>query len=143
MDVAQALRLRKNDRRFDFFFYNFKNTKFINNRILLLLKEGKAIESAITLKKITNWTSNDDAILLLLQDVKQSNVYRNYIKEKVTNFEKDKQFIIDLFTEVIAPNEKLYNYLEDRNLTWIDDLPVVNTAMVKILNKSKEKNYDD
>ena len=50
---------------------------------------------------------------------------------------------MDLFKEVIAPNEKLYNYLEDRNLTWIDDLPVVNTALVKLLNKSKQENSEN
>jgi len=115
------------------------NNKFINNAILQLLKESTAIESAIKNKRITNWSANDDAILLLLQDVKQSEVYGNYMKSKGTNFEKDKQFIVDLFTEVIAPNEKLYNYLEDYKLTWVDDIPVVNTKILKQLNQIAEK----
>ncbi len=115
------------------------NTKFINNAILQLLKESSAIDSAIMAKKISNWSANDDAILLLLQDVKQSDVYGDYMKSKETNFEKDKQFIIDLFTEVIAPNEKLYNYLEDYKLTWVDDIPVVNTKILKQLNQISEK----
>ncbi|MES2747259.1 MAG: transcription antitermination protein NusB [Bacteroidota bacterium] len=115
------------------------NTKFINNAILLLLKESNTIDIAIAAKKITNWSANDDAILLLLQDVKQSDIYQKYMKEKATNFEKDKQFIIDLFTEVIAPNEKLYNYLEDYKLTWVDDIPVVNTKILKQLNQITEK----
>ena len=114
------------------------NTKFINNAILLLLKESNAIDIAIAAKKINNWSANDDAILLLLQDVKQSDIYQKYMKEKATNFEKDKQFIIDLFTEVIAPNEKLYNYLEDYKLTWVDDIPVVNTKILKQLNQITE-----
>jgi N utilization substance protein B len=32
----------------------------------------------------------------------------------------------------------LYDYLEDKNLTWIDDLPVVNTAILKLLRKVKQ-----
>jgi N utilization substance protein B len=40
--------------------------------------------------------------------------------------EEDRQFIVDLFMEVIVPNEKLYEYLEDDKLTWVDDIPVVN-----------------
>ena len=59
------------------------------------------------------------------------------------SYNKDRQFIVDLFKEVIAPNEKLYNYLEDRNLTWIDDLPVVTTVLVKLLGKSKQDNNKD
>ncbi len=115
------------------------NLKFINNAILQLLKESSAIESAIKSKNITNWVANDDTILLLLQDVKQSTLYNNYMKAKGTSFEKDKQFIIDLFTEVIAPNEKLYNYLEDYKLTWVDDIPMVNTKILKQLNQVSEK----
>lgn len=115
------------------------NTKFIDNSILLLLKESDSIEKSVTAKKINNWTANDDAILLLLQDVKQSTVYQKYMKDKHTGFEFDKQFVIDLFTEVIAPNEKLYNYLEDYKLTWVDDIPVVNTKILKQLNQISEK----
>lgn len=42
------------------------------------------------------------------------------------------------FKEILAPNDKLYDYLEDKNITWVDDLPVVNTAIVKLLRKHKQ-----
>ena len=115
------------------------NKKFIDNAVLQLLKDSSSIKTAIENRKINNWLANDDAILLLLQDVKQSDIYLKYMNEKSTNFEKDKQFIIDLFTEVIAPNEKLYNYIEDYKLTWVDDIPVVNTKILKQLNQITEK----
>jgi N utilization substance protein B len=115
------------------------NTKFIDNKIFQILEESNTISIALKDKKINNWTVNDDAILLLLQDVKQSDLYQKYMNEKATNFEKDKQFIIDLFTEVVAPNEKLYNYLEDYKLTWVDDIPLVNTQILKQLNQILEK----
>ncbi len=115
------------------------NTKFIDNKIFQILEESNTISIALKDKKINNWTVNDDAILLLLQDVKQSDLYQKYMNERATNFEKDKQFIIDLFTEVVAPNEKLYNYLEDYKLTWVDDIPLVNTQILKQLNQILEK----
>lgn len=107
------------------------NKKFISNVILKMLEENDSINNALETYKINNWSHNDDAILLLLQDVKQSSVYAKYMQTKTSDFEKDKQFIIDLFTEVIAPNEKLYSYLEDYKLTWVDDIPVVNTTILK------------
>jgi N utilization substance protein B len=55
----------------------------------------------------------------------------------VNTFEEDKQFVVDLFSEIIVPNEKLYEYLEDDKLTWIDDIPVVNTHIVKQLKAIK------
>jgi N utilization substance protein B len=43
-----------------------------------------------------------------------------------------------MLKEFIAPNDKLYDYLEDTKLTWVDDLPIVNTAILKFLKKLKE-----
>ena len=34
---------------------------------------------------------------------------------------------------MIAPNEQLFDFLEDEQLTWSDDFPVVNTFIVKQL----------
>lgn len=115
------------------------NLKFVNNALLQLLANSKLLQSALESNKINNWKTNDDAILLLLQDVKQSSIYLNYMRDKSTSFEKDKQFVIDLFSEVIAPNEKLYSYLEDYKLTWVDDIPVVNTQILKQLKQINEK----
>ena len=49
----------------------------------------------------------------------------------------DLQFVVDLFVKVIAPNESLYDYLEDNKLTWIDDYALVNTFISKQLKKLK------
>ena len=46
------------------------------------------------------------------------------------------------FSYFIAPNEKLYDYLEDNKLTWVDDIPLVNTAIQKQLKQIKDTNPD-
>ncbi len=111
------------------------NTKFINNRLLEFLCENSEIKSALENRKINNWSLNDDYILLLLEEIKKSDLYDNYMNAKGATFEADQKFIIDLFEEIIAPNEKLYDYLEDNKLTWVDDIPVVNTQIIKQLRK--------
>ncbi len=115
------------------------NLKFTENAVLQLLKSSRSIQVALETRKINNWSANDDAILLLLQDVKQSKVYLDYMSEKASSFDLDKQFVVDLFSEVIAPNEKLYSYLEDYKLTWVDDIPVVNTQILKQLKQLTDK----
>jgi N utilization substance protein B len=92
---------------------------------------------ALENRKITNWELNDDYILILLDVIKKSDLYKNYMSNAVNDFEEDKQFILDVFMEIIAPNEKLYDYLEDNKLTWIDDIPVVNTQIIKQLKQLK------
>lgn len=114
------------------------NKKFVNNAILQILEESNSISIALETRKINNWSMNDDYILILLNEVKKSELYQNYMQTKTSTFEEDKQFVVDLFTEVIAPNDKLYEYLEDNKLTWIDDIPMVNTQIQKQLRQIKE-----
>ncbi|MCV9930091.1 transcription antitermination factor NusB [Flavobacterium sp. LS1R49] len=109
------------------------NEKFVKNAIFQILAENNSLSIALENRKINNWTLNDDYILLLLNDIKASKQYANYMSNATNTFEEDKQFIVDLFMEVIVPNEKLYEYLEDDKLTWVDDIPVVNTHIIKQL----------
>jgi len=113
------------------------NTKFIKNKVLELLTENNSLGIALADRDITDWKNNDDYILLLLEAIKTSELYQKYMSGPGNDFETDKQFVVDVFSEIIAPNEKLYDYLEDNKLTWIDDIPLVNTMIVKQLKQIK------
>ncbi len=113
------------------------NKKFINNTILQILSENNSLSIALENRKINHWELNEDYIQILLDSIKNSDFYAKYMANTVNNFEEDKQFILDIFTELIVPNEKLYEFLEDNKLTWIDDIPVVNTQIIKQLKQIK------
>ncbi|MEZ4853342.1 transcription antitermination factor NusB [Flavobacterium sp.] len=113
------------------------NKKFVENKVLNVLAQSKSLETALEENKILNWKQNDDLILQLLEAVKTSKVYANYMNTPFDSFKSEKYFIADLFSEVIAPNEKLYDYLEDFKLTWLDDLPLVNTLLLKQIKALK------
>ena len=113
------------------------NEKFIKNAIFQILAENNSLSIALENRKIDNWTLNDDYILILLNDIKQSKLYAKYMSNALNSYEEDKEFIVNLFQDVIVPNEKLYDYLEDNKLTWIDDIPVVNTEIIKQLKALK------
>lgn len=115
------------------------NRKFVDNAVLQQLEESNSLSIALEKRKITNWTMDDTYILILLNDIKQSDLYQKYMSTKKSSFQEDKDFVIEMFTELIAPNEKLYEYLEDNKLTWVDDIPVVNTQILKQLKQITEK----
>ena len=115
------------------------NKKFIDNAVLALLEDSSTVRSAMEKRKINKWEMNDDYILILLNEIKQSSLYENYMMNKKSSFEEDKDFVIDMFTELIAPNDKLYEYLEDNKLTWVDDIPLVNTQILKQLKQVTDK----
>jgi len=111
------------------------NTKFIENSVLDWLNNHLGLQNELEQRHISHWQQNDDCILLLLQEMKQSDVYQNYMESADRSFIEDRRFICDLFEKVIAPNEILYGFLEDYRLTWLDDLPLVNTELLKQLQK--------
>lgn len=111
------------------------NRKFIDNSVLRLLENNQDFQDAVQARKINNWKQNDDYILILLSAIKQSELYDEYMSEKSGGFAHDRDFVVDLFTELIAPNDKLYDYLEDYRLTCVDDIPVVNTQIAKQLRQ--------
>lgn len=115
------------------------NKKFVDNTIFQILNENDSLKKAIEDRKINAWILNDDYILLLLTSIKSSDLYKKYMSNRKNDFQEDKDFMVNLYEEVIAPNEKLYDYLEDNKLTWVDDIPVVNTEIVKQLRALKSE----
>ena len=114
------------------------NRKFVDNKVIQLLVDSTNITISLENRKIDNWEIHDDYIQLLLRLIKESDLYAKYMSNRENNFEEDKQFVVDVFTDIIVPNEKLYDYLEDTKLTWIDDIPLVNTEIIKQLKAIKE-----
>src|SRR6478735_7332097 len=119
------------------------NKKFINNQVLQMLSENNSLGIALENRNINDWELHDDYIKILLEEIKQSDMYAKYMSNDKNTFEEDKQFVVDIFEQLIVPNEKLYEYLEDNKLTWIDDIPLVNTQILKQLKGIKNTDADN
>lgn len=118
------------------------NKKFVNNLALQILSNSETLNNWLEELHINQFHVNDHYIKTLLQEIKSSELYKHYMRNGVNTFEEDKDFLIKLFTDFIAPNEKIYEFLEDYKISWIDDIPVVNTAILKQLEGLKnETNY--
>jgi transcription antitermination protein NusB len=113
------------------------NLKFVSNAFFSILKNQQDWQEKLEERKINNWQLNDDCVLIILDAIKKSELYQNYMQNDKNNFVEDLQFIHALFTEIIAPNEKYYDYIEDHKLTWLDDLPVINTLLAKQIKNIK------
>ncbi len=113
------------------------NTRFQDNQLLNLISNNKMLQEHIAKQKLNFWDLDFEYVDILFKEILKSDLYETYSNDSESSFKKDKGFILDLYTEIIAPNEKLYDYFEDKKLTWVDDLPVVNTALLKVLRKLK------
>lgn len=117
------------------------NQKFVNNHVLNVLANSETLNNWLAELQINQFTLNDHYIKNLLDEVKESDFYKEYMSNEVNDFEEDKIFAIKLFTNFIAASDKIYEFLEDSKISWIDDIPVVNTAILKQLEGLKPNGY--
>ncbi|MFT7442410.1 MAG: N utilization substance protein B [Maribacter sp.] len=114
------------------------NTKFLDNKVINAIAESISVESYIEMNNLRNWDLDTEYVKIILDELLKSNIYQKYIALEENSFKTDKAFVVDFFKEIIAPNEKLAEYYEDKMISWVDDIPFVNTWVVKSLSKFKE-----
>ena len=113
--------------------------RFVNNRLLLQLVGNGPLKSELEKRKLKNWYLNEEYVKLIHKAIVESKVYLDYMNKSSNSYQEDKEFISTLFKEVIATNEKIYEYFEDDKLTWVDDVPIVNTFILRQFKKVKEE----
>ena len=110
------------------------NTKFTENKLIAKLKESFSLQDFLDERKLNNWKDDGEFVRVIWDLIQKSDSYSNYISTRESSFEEDKKFVLDVFKNIIAPNDKLADYFEDQNISWVDDIPFVNTWVVKTFN---------
>jgi len=116
------------------------SSKFIDLEVFKLLDESVSLNTHLETNKINYWTLDNEYIHEILKLTKESELYKTFMSSEKSSFQEEKEFLVALFKEVIAPNEKLSEYFEDKSISWVDDIPFVNTWVVKTLNQIKPAN---
>ncbi|MEX0361328.1 transcription antitermination factor NusB [Flagellimonas sp.] len=117
--------------------------KFIKNRLLVQIASNKQLQQELSNRKLNNWYLNEEYVKIIHKEIMGSDIYKTYMTDTANGYEQDKEVIIQLFKEIIAPNEKIYEYFEDDKLTWVDDIPIVNTYLVKKLKKASANSNEN
>ncbi|QIE58926.1 transcription antitermination factor NusB [Rasiella rasia] len=114
--------------------------RFVDNQAVSLLAENTYLQDILKKKKLNYWKEDDEYIAILFNELTSKDWYEEYLSGNGNSLKEDKAFLAKIYKEVIAPNDKLYEYVEDKRLTWVDDFPIVNTAIVKVLGKISAEN---
>ena len=107
--------------------------RLVSNAFLNFLANHRLLNQIITAKKIKIWDLNFDYVHQLYAQILEEQTYKSYATLDHPSEKQERDFILWIYREVIAPNEQLFDFLEDEQLTWSDDFPVVNTFIVKQL----------
>ena len=114
------------------------NTKFIENEAILNLVNSTSFVTFKNDNNINNWELDSEYVKIIWEKLEKSDLYKNYLSTSNSSFKEDKAFVQDFFKKIIAPEDKLSEYYEDQNISWLDDIPFVNTWIVRTLSKLKQ-----
>lgn len=106
---------------------------FTQNRVLIFFKEHKVLSKQLDNKKLVKWDLEFKFLKDLFIEVSNSQVFKDYHEIENPLEEDDLNFTTKLFKNHIATSNYLYDFVEDNCLTWTDDLPMVNTFILKML----------
>lgn len=113
---------------------------FIENKVIDIIANNSVFNDHIEKKKLDYWHLDGMYVSNLFNQLKEQTWYQDYLSLDESTYKQDLDIVLRIYKEVIAPNEKIYEYIEDKRLTWVDDFPIVNTAIVKMLSRLTEKN---
>lgn len=112
------------------------NTKFINNRLIKLLKENEDLKKYLNDQKL-NWVNYPELIKNIYNIMRESEIYLNYMSSDTRSFNEDKKFISDIFSKIIINHEPLYQNLEEQSIFWNDDTEFVIGMIMKSIKSFK------
>lgn len=110
------------------------NRKFVENKLIKKLAESNSLLLHIEAHKLNNWLLDDEYVKIIWEKLQKSDLFSRYLNTIEDSYKVDKSFVIEFFRDIIAPNQKLSDYFEDQNITWVDDIPFVNTWVIRSLN---------
>ena len=102
---------------------------FSENTLLKSLDSDKFLIKALEKYELNYWTNNSNKVQNIFKEILNSKFFVDYSKDQ--NF-----FIQDVYKNLIASNDELFDFYEDCEIGWVDDFPLVNTIVLNWLINS-------
>ena len=111
---------------------------FSSNLVLNQISNSDFLVKKIKDFGINYWENHSELIFSIWNDIIESDISKKYLNIKDNSFESDTSYLTNLFRKVIASNKKLYDFFEDTEISWINDLPLVNSLVLSSIKNSKK-----
>ena len=118
-----------------------KSTNLINNRILQFLVQHPLLAIQLQRRKIKQWELHFEYVDQLVKELENRGFYKRYMEAAAHDWQSDLTFVLNLYRDVIAPHDAIFDFLEDQHLGWNDDFSLVNTYITKQLKKIRAADH--
>ena len=108
--------------------------KFVDNRFILQLESNRQLRAYCD-EQALSWADQEDFVRNLYNKVEESEYYKEYMTSETSTYEEDREMWRLIYRHLICNNEELSNLLEDINVYWNDDKTIVDTFVLKTINR--------
>ena len=112
------------------------------NRVLCMIHKHPILEKKLQTKKFIKWDLEFVFLKDLMRKITSDTFYKAYEQIENPTWEDDVKWFSKCFKNHIASSDYLYEYLEDQQITWIDDIPLVNTFLSKSFKQLEEGKFE-
>ena len=116
--------------------------KFVDNRFMLQLERNRQLQENRKAQRL-DWTNEEEFVRTLYNKVVESDFFRDYMESGVDSYEEDRELWRKVYRYVIVDNESIDDLLEDVNIYWNDDRFIIDTFVLKTINRFSPESNDD
>lgn len=118
------------------------NTKLIDNLFVAQLRCNNVLKKHLTDRPFL-WNNNETFLRTILDKIIASEIYQNYLEEKESSYDTDREFWRKVMKNIITQTEELYDFLEDESLYWNDDIDIVVSFVLKTIKRFDPEKNDE
>lgn len=111
------------------------NLRFINNRFVEAVRNNEEI-AAFAKSHAMTWEGDYFFLKQVLDAIRQSEIYRNYMEAPEATYADDCEFWRDALKSVVFPGDALAEALENSSVYWNDDLAIMGTFALKTIRQA-------
>ncbi len=106
---------------------------------LKLIAKDKNLIIKLSSDKTIFWDNKEDFFNEFFLKIVQSEGFKEYIILKEKDYKSQLKLLIYIFKEILVYDKKFLSYIDDQNIYWVDDVPLVNTFLLRLIKTLKSK----
>jgi N utilization substance protein B len=108
------------------------------------IAKNKSLISKLNSFESKYWQNEHEFLNDFFLKIVNSEGFKEYLALNTKDFKLQLKLLIYIFKEILVHDKKFFSYVEDHNIYWIDDIPTINTfilRLIKTLDGEKNINF--
>jgi N utilization substance protein B len=116
------------------------NRKLVDNIIIERMIGSDSFQDLCRRRNV-NWNSDEKQEIFrkLFIEIEKSEVYFEHMEALENDFSNAKSFLVQLFRSEIANSPLIYNFFEEEEIRWMDDIDLACSMVIKTIKMSTEE----